>query len=765
MIETNLRIVRFGKEFRLDVRRVEVTGHVIAPELLEKACNKLSSRYGLSAVRSPHGANEILVLSNGPAPNLAIEDENWRLDIRDVGTRRLSFRNESERDALASLVERSLIRKVFNSHRFWNLDSYRIYYAKERLCVKDGIEVFRRFEVATIPIDDVGIGIAIDISTAFFTELSVGDFFDATLPVEEQRALKRKFNRLSQRQEGSKGTLIYESKPGQFSKCYFEGMIANTTIGKPEVQRIQGETYASLKEYYQRKHGLNLPDNETVAKVSFHGIPYSVPVAASRLRLRVMNDALPRSLNSIDKIPPGERKELIESFWESVGDKNLGSGVPGLTDGFWRPKESHVFKSVAPDLLFGDGNILKAPSNGNVREHREYYNERFAYLSRFGCFSYPGSAPRTLYVAVPEEFGSDLADALSNSIVDLYSELTRTNTEVECVRYKSQEEAISKLQAERFGGMVLFVFDDDSPAAYFNVEYELKGWRIKRIKKSTFARYAEEFRFEKRSDGTVVPIQFPRRWKGFIELNVMGLVQQIDSVPWTLNNHPKYQVRLGIDVSQGHRFFAVSLLIFRPTSPVPFRMETEVENKTDSKKETINEMILEDKIVQLAERAVTSGFSDLESMLVVRDGRQCGNEIQAIRAAEARLKDVGLLRRDAITDIVDFHKESVKNIRMWEVLQNGEAAHAIEGTGVRLTSNSVVLANTGAATLRQGTAEPVMIRSVTSMGDIVEAANDLHQSCHLNWSNPRVAQRLPMEIKRTDEELTSRAAQEVRRIR
>ena len=85
--------------------------------------------------------------------------------------------------------------------------------------------------------------------------------------------------------------------------------------------------------------------------------------------------------------------------------------------------------------------------------------------------------------------------------------------------------------------------------------------------------------------------------------------------------------------------------------------------------------------------------------------------------------------------------------------------------GVAAVVLTVGLANTGAATLRQGTAEPVMIRSVTSMSDIVEAANDLHQSCHLNWSNPRVAQRLPMEIKRTDEELTSRAAQEVRRIR
>jgi hypothetical protein len=34
-----------------------------------------------------------------------------------------------------------------------------------------------------------------------------------------------------------------------------------------------------------------------------------------------------------------------------------------------------------------------------------------------------------------------------------------------------------------------------------------------------------------------------------------------------------------------------------------------------------------------------------------------------------------------------------------------------------------------------------------------------------NWASPSVAQRLPIELKRTDDELSHRMAQEVRRIR
>lgn len=194
-------------------------------------------------------------------------------------------------------------------------------------------------------------------------------------------------------------------------------------------------------------------------------------------------------------------------------------------------------------------------------------------------------------------------------------------------------------------------------------------------------------------------------------------------------------------------------------------METDVESKTDSQKETINEIILQDKVVELAERAVANGFSDLGPMLVVRDGRQYGKELDAIRTAATRLRNIGFLRRDAVVDVVDFHKQSVKNIRLWEVQRDGRVTNALEGTMIRFSKRSVLLANTGAATLNQGTAEPVLIKAVSAIENILDPANDLHQSCHLNWSNPRMAQRLPIEIKRTDEELTSRTAQEVRRIK
>jgi hypothetical protein len=91
--------------------------------------------------------------------------------------------------------------------------------------------------------------------------------------------------------------------------------------------------------------------------------------------------------------------------------------------------------------------------------------------------------------------------------------------------------------------------------------------------------------------------------------------------------------------------------------------------------------------------------------------------------------------------------------------------HAFEGTAILLDERTAVLTNTGAATLHQGTAEPVVLVANTDDVDMAAVAEDVHIAAHLNWSNPDVAQRLPLSLKRTDEELKSRAAQEVRRVR
>jgi len=91
-------------------------------------------------------------------------------------------------------------------------------------------------------------------------------------------------------------------------------------------------------------------------------------------------------------------------------------------------------------------------------------------------------------------------------------------------------------------------------------------------------------------------------------------------------------------------------------------------------------------------------------------------------------------------------------------------APPLEGSVILLDPEQAVVLPTGRATLTQGTAEPYLLRRVLG-SDIVDAAESCLDAGNLNWSNPRVAQRWPIALKRTDDELTARAEQEVRRIR
>jgi hypothetical protein len=221
-----------------------------------------------------------------------------------------------------------------------------------------------------------------------------------------------------------------------------------------------------------------------------------------------------------------------------------------------------------------------------------------------------------------------------------------------------------------------------------------------------------------------------------------------------------------MDVGHDRRHFALSLLIARSTDKNPsFGIYSVVEVKPDHKQEMINPVMLADYIVRVFEKASRRKFDPIGSILILRDGRLCGREPEGIDQGMAKLIAQGMLGEKARVDAVSFHKESLKSVRLWEVEDSGDIANPLEGTALRLNEQMAVVASTGAATLHQGTAEPFVLEADSHCSAILDAACAAFSAAQLNWSSPMVAQRLPLPFKRTDEELTARAAQEIRRIR
>ena len=175
---------------------------------------------------------------------------------------------------------------------------------------------------------------------------------------------------------------------------------------------------------------------------------------------------------------------------------------------------------------------------------------------------------------------------------------------------------------------------------------------------------------------------------------------------WGFTDTPDYEAHLAIDVGREKRHFALSLLILHPF----LRIRTVVEEKFDYKLETINETVLRKEIVKLFENAAEwSDFQPLRSVLILRDGRECGSELEGINEAVEMLISKRLLVEGVEVDVVDLHKSSKKKFRLWERTQRNRIEQGLEGKAVLIDKRKVVLITTGFPTLRQGTAAPIML--------------------------------------------------------
>jgi len=373
---------------------------------------------------------------------------------------------------------------------------------------------------------------------------------------------------------------------------------------------------------------------------------------------------------------------------------------------------------------------------------------------------------RTLHCAYPESVGEETIRQLAGDIVTQLRCWTGLPFEANLVPYNSIADATEQLR-RRDPATVLFVLDQ-SPAAYHEVAFQLNGWRVKRVTEGTLSEhygYLISGAFDKKLKA-VTNEKGQSRWEQFITMTALDVLQQMDAIPWRYNQSAPYDAILAIDVGHDRRHFAVSLLICRSSGKTPaFGIYSNVQVKPDTQKSSINDVMLADEIVRLFQKALPKRFDPLESLFVLRDGSLCGDELRGVDGGLEELVAQGVLVDRTHIDIADFHKDSLKSVRLWERLESGEILNPLEGTCVMLNDRAVVVASTGCATLSQGTAEPFVLVGNGRCRQILDGATACFEAAQLNWGSPGVAQKLPLPFKRTDEELKARSAQEIRRTR
>ena len=458
MLETNLRIVAGGVGVRVPVRYATVEGAHLTCETLERACNLLGHRHQLAARPLPRCENELIVLSDKPLRSLKIEDENATITVGDMGREgsELQVMDDLGMIVLPSLLERALIARLPSSTNLWRLDSPRKWLEHDPFESRDGIEAYRRFEISALLIEGVGVGISIDASTAFLASQTLDYYFANGISSEESKRRQDVFGRLTSRQKGQKGTLVY--RVGSTTRvCYFEKANAGQTCGRTPEIKVNGITYRSLHDYYgQRYPEARVKENEIAVLVSFKGLDVPVWVAARLLRVRVMNDSLPDSLISVDKIAPLQRVRLIDKFWEMVGDKPFANAPLSLVRGFWQPNAERVIAVPLPELEFANGRVLQPPCKTDALEYKKHYRMRGEILESFGVYSLPPAINRTIQCAHPRDIPVEAAAQLAGDVARAISKWTKVDFRTNLVPYASLTDATSRLRSSSPAGTVLF---------------------------------------------------------------------------------------------------------------------------------------------------------------------------------------------------------------------------------------------------------------------------------------------------------------------
>ncbi|CAG0993761.1 hypothetical protein ANAEL_02456 [Anaerolineales bacterium] len=769
MLETNIRIVSPGNNLFLWTRKAVVSGSLLSVDILEKACNKLRRKYCIAAIRYPGEQNILLVATKTPIQKLHLEDIDWELDVVDSGDEafQVRFSTPFGYQVLPQLIERAILSSIAQRNDFWTIDSPRIFYEKMPFIEKDNISAFRRYEISALAVEGVGVGLAVDVGTAFFTTNNMDYFIEHNIDETEQKRRKAEFERITGRQFGQKGTLLYDTGRSKV-KCYYEKTILGETCSTTGAIKISNKRYDSVYEYYKETNpSLPVSEYTPVVRVSFPGLDKGLPVAATRVKIRVMNDDVPESLNSIDKISPSDRRNLLEQFWKKVEKNSLNGIAPGINPGYWRPNGDYASQFMIPELIFGDDKILSSPKDYSPESYKNNFRQRSKYLSQFRCYSVPPTMSRTIYCAYPTYVGEEISKCFAVNLVEQIRRWTNINVTTEIIPYSNVGDATDKLRGIDNAGVSVFILDDE-PVTYYDASYMLPGWRIKRITDNTVQAqysYLTKGKWDRKTR-TYNLERGKKQWDSFIEMNALALLYLLDVVPFKANNLGKYDAHLAIDVGHDRRFSAMSLTIMRDTNDQPsFLSRSEVNDKPDTQHEMINPVLLEDQTVKLFENITRRNYSPLKSLLILRDGQMFEKEFNGLMKAIERLKIQGAITQDAKVDLVDVHKDSLKAVRLWDISSDGTINNPLEGTVVRLNKEFAVITTTGAATLHQGTADPILIRSNGHCTSLEDAAESVFVGAQLNWFSLGVAQKLPLALKITDDELTARYAQEIRRVR
>lgn len=764
--ELSIKLVEGGSSLVLKVKRITLKGEPLDASQVQSVCSEIGKRYKIPAVPYCEQDRQELLIPDGfyLPPNASFTINDWVITASAPAiTLTLSYTSNAYKQLIADLFKRALL--IQAKKKFWTLDSPRILYELQPFEQIGLIKVFRRFEISET-IQDQGLGISVGLTTSFFSKEPV-EYYYENGRIEE-------FNALTNRQNEQQGTMLYKG-PNGYTKCYFVKYGYAKKLIETDQFKENGIEYKNSYDYYSRKyHGkYDVSPDDKVALVSFPNFPNKVYVPAKNLFPRIFNSSLPVELQNIDKISAGEKRTYIqEHFWKILGDNPFGRFLPKISKNFLTPRKEDFGLIPMPAIICGQNKVIASPEAKNEKIYKNHYQARKSNLDKYGCYFVPPTLSGSkLYFLFPNAVEETIRKRFVQDTLQYLQKVTRNEVEFEVIippTYHTYLEATVHLKNNYDNGMVIFVFDDTHPATYSLIDYELKGWGLKRATAAELQRkYRHLTRFEQALKVDHRYEDAKRSWDSYIEMNTLGILQKLNCIPFVVApENFYYDMQIMIDVSEDFSHFCLSGMLYKPGMPIPI-LPCNTIRKTDAQQETINRQILKDELIKFFKQVKRYlNKYQPQKFLFARDGKDCKDEFNAIKEAFLELQQEGIIGCDAVLDFVEYHKTTKKEVRMWDVFPDGGVGNVLEGTFYMYRKNMAILCTTGGATLsKHVTADPITVVNKYTNANLMNVLSDLFYGAQFNFSSPRVAQKHTLPMKRADDELAEKRAQEIKRLK
>lgn len=719
----------------LDRNGIKVSLYAITGDLDEERSERIgywfSSKYHKPSTAYLYEGNHCLAVATDEILPPDIEDEKDDVKLTLIKTdHRLLFENEIDRVTAENLMYRSIeqhYRKNESKNIWIRFRSSRTYCEHTPLVVdkESGVQVFPCFNIYSEYQKDHSMALVLDSSSTLVDIKSLLDVYES---VSEED--------FTSKYEGNNVLLTDES--GQKRTRYFVGVKKGYNIDSPLISSFRNaEIKSSVREKYQNHNSLtdsDFKENEPVAEIkNFKGQTeaYYAPLSCLQYtpdldEIKEENDLI--SFSEKIYISPMEKFERISKYFGYFDGIIFGKYKSPLKLEFQTQPELANGVLEAPDLLFGNGKILK---NKRIQDSSTLKFQKLNSLKESGYYRQPELNEliivhrRSFRGGNVERFRKDLISALQEYSLPFSEDNVSIVSNFENVA--DLKKFVQNLDDEVVTGIIPVVND-----RYFDYK-EVKEVLNKDFLPSQAIR-EDTLRFLNPTGG---------KYRGAIQNVVSGIITKGEGIPWILSDSLSSDLIIGIDSGgeKNKRAWATAYVFNEHGEKIHVRNPSYFANE-GIPKEDFKKLIIEAVNLKLSDG---HSLSKIKGITIHRDGILTKTEKEGLESAITALKLEGKLKDDFYCVAVNVKKGS--NFRIFTE-NDGNVTNPQIGAFYILDQNRAFVTTTGHPILKKATAKPLSIELVNIIGkqNISSALQDIYFLSELNWGSPSSAIKLPITI-------------------